>query len=185
MQTKVLNAQPDEFAKHRAELFLRIYFACYEKYEEYLNDQRMYDFADMINDATRIVSEDRTGQFKYQYILVDEVQDLSQNRFHLIRELLRRNANCKLFAVGDDWQSIYRFAGSDLTLIQDFEQYFQLKTRQSLIETTHRFGNPTIRTSTDFIQRNPLQKIKDVRGSADKSTPINIILNAPEDKNDD
>ena len=185
MQTKVLNAQPDEFAKHRAELFLRIYFACYEKYEEYLNDQRMYDFADMINDATRIVSEDRTGQFKYQYILVDEVQDLSQNRFHLIRELLRRNANCKLFAVGDDWQSIYRFAGSDLTLIQDFEQYFQLKTRQSLIETTHRFGNPTIRTSTDFIQRNPLQKTKDVRGGVDKSTPINIMLNAPEDKNDD
>ncbi len=185
VRAKVLNAQPDDFAKHRAKLFLAIYFACYEKYAEHLNDQRMYDFADMINDATRIVSEDRTNQFKYRYILVDEVQDLSRNRFHLVRELLRRNADCKLFAVGDDWQSIYRFTGSDLTLIQDFEQYFQLKTRQSLIETTHRFGNPTIKTSTSFIQQNPLQKIKNVRGDAGKTTPINIILNAPEDKNDD
>ena len=152
---KRVMSRGDNYAKKRADLFLRIYFRIKLAYEQFLEENRQYDFADMINLAARIVREVPECARGYRYILLDEVQDLSRNRFLLVREILRKNPGCKLFAVGDDWQSIYRFTGSDLTLIQEFEKTFGLKTRRSLIETTHRFGQPTINISCDFIQKNP------------------------------
>lgn len=169
----------DNYAKKRADLFLRMYFKIRRAYETYLDENRKYDFADMINMATRIVREVPDCARGYRYILLDEVQDLSRNRYLLVREILRKNPACKLFAVGDDWQSIYRFTGSDLTLIQEFEKTFGLKTRRSFIETTHRFGQPTIKTSCDFIQKNPTQSRKNVSNKKAKPTSIKIILNAP------
>ena len=81
--------------------------------------------------------------------------------------------------MGDDWQSIYRFTGSDLGLIREFESTFGLTTRRSFIESTHRFGQPTIRISCDFVQRNPSQSHKLVRNIQKSKTPIFIILNKP------
>jgi DNA helicase-4 len=101
---------------------------------------------------------------------------LSQNRQRLIRAILDQNPDCRLFAVGDDWQSIYRFAGSDLRLIREFEQVFNRHVRRSFIETTHRFGRPTTYISSDFIQRNRLQTKKRVRPSSRSPTPIKIFF---------
>jgi DNA helicase-4 len=131
----------------------------------------------MINSARRQVEEVEDCARGYGYILLDEVQDLSRNRLLLVRSILRKNPGCKLFAVGDDWQSIYRFAGSDLTLIRNFEHVFGLTTRRSFIESTHRFGQPTIRISCNFIQRNPIQSYKRVKGTKKTSTPIYVIYN--------
>jgi DNA helicase-4 len=89
---------------------------------------------------------------------------------------LDNSAGCRLFAVGDDWQSIYRFAGSDLDLIHNFETFFNRKTKRSLIETTHRFGKPTTKISSDFIEQNRLQVRKNVRTSIHMRTPISVIL---------
>ena len=118
----------------------------------------------------------------YEYILLDEVQDLSPNRLRLVREILRKNPHCRLFAVGDDWQSIYRFTGSNLELIKRFEAYFGRHVRRSLIETTHRFGVPTVEKSSDFVQKNPAQAHKKVRGLKTE-TPIKIILSETDRKN--
>lgn len=178
-------ARGDDYARRRAQNFLAIYFKIYTAYENYLAENRKYDFADMINIATRMVRETPELAKGYKYILLDEVQDLSRNRFLLVREILRKNPDCRLFAVGDDWQSIYRFTGSDLTLIQEFEQTFGLKTRRSFIETTHRFGQPTIQISCDFIQHNPTQSHKNVFNDKAKPTPINVILNNPKFRDDD
>ena len=115
----------------------------------------------------------------YKYILLDEVQDLSRNRLMLVRSIIQKNPGCKLFAVGDDWQSIYRFTGSNLELIHNFEKLFGLTVRRSLIESTHRFGQPTIRISCDFIQRNPSQSHKMVRNTQSNDTPVYVILNKP------
>ena len=175
----------DVYAKMRARSFLKIYFCLADSYAEYLEDNRKYDFADMINDATRAVEDYPEIAKGYRYILLDEVQDLSRNRFLLVRAILRKNPGCKLFAVGDDWQSIYRFTGSDLTLIQEFEQTFGLATRRSLIETTHRFGLPTITLSSEFVQKNPTQSHKNVFNIQDKPTPIYVILNRPKFRTND
>ena len=175
----------DEKAQERAREFLKRYFAVYFDYEEYLKTEHKYDFADMINRAEQSVRSKPNVARGYKYILLDEVQDLSRNRCLLVRAILHKNPGCKLFAVGDDWQSIYRFTGSDLTLIRDFEATFGLKTRRSFIETTHRFGNPTIKISSSFVQKNPTQSHKNVFNLRGKPTPIFTIYNRPELKNND
>ncbi|MBO4855303.1 UvrD-helicase domain-containing protein [Candidatus Saccharibacteria bacterium] len=169
----------DIYAAKRNALFLKIYQRIYQAYGSFLYKTHRYDFADMINSAEECVREIPECACGYKYILLDEVQDLSRNRFMLVRAILRKNPGCKLFAVGDDWQSIYRFTGSDLGLIHGFEKTFGLTTRRSLIESTHRFGQPTIRISCDFIQRNPLQSHKLVRNIQKSNTPIYVILNKP------
>ena len=167
----------DIYSERRNELFLHIYRCLQYGYERYLQNNRQFDFADMINHATQCVKEIEECARGYKYILLDEVQDLSRNRYLLVKAILHKNPGCKIFAVGDDWQSIYRFAGSDLTLIQKFEQYFKLKTRRSFIESTHRFGQPTINISCNFIQRNSKQSHKKVHNIQPTKTPIHIILN--------
>ncbi len=174
------------YSEARAKRFLAIYRPIFAAYENYLTVTRQYDFADMINAAITSVKEVESCAKGYRYILVDEVQDLSKNRLELILAILRKNPECKLFAVGDDWQSIYRFTGSDPSLITGFEKYFTGQVRRSLIETTHRFANPTMDLSGKFIQKNPSQSRKRVHsGVKDQQTPIKIILNQPSARNDD
>ena len=79
------------------------------------------------------------------------------------------NPGCKVFAVGDDWQSIYRFTGSDIGLFTQFENFFGA-TEKSKIETTYRYNNPLIELSSDFIMANPNQEKKQVKGFFDKKT---------------
>ena len=154
------------------QLFLQIYRKIQRGYEQFLFRYRQYDFADMINHAKECVDENPDCACGYKYILLDEVQDLSRNRLLLIRSIINKNPGCKLFAVGDDWQSIYRFTGSDLTLIRNFEQVFGQKTRRSYIESTHRFGQPTIKISCDFIRQNPAQTPKTVHNIQNVATPM-------------
>ena len=174
---------PDVFSQRRARRYSQIYFPIYQAYANYLAEKRQYDFVDMINDAIQTVQQIPECASHYQYILLDEVQDLSQNRCELIRAILDKNPNCKLFAVGDDWQSIYRFTGSNLDLVYRFAQHFRRPVHQSLIEATHRFGQPTIRLSSGFIQKNPLQFHKHIHGDKQKHTPIYVVLS--EQSNDD
>ena len=80
-------------------------------------------FHDMINKATKHVE---AGRFlsPYRYILVDEFQDISPGRARLVKALLDQSPDAQLFAVGDDWQSIYRFAGSDIAIMREFSDHF-------------------------------------------------------------
>ena len=168
-------AKLDKYQQKRATLFLNIFERVYDEYSEWLEENRLYDFADMINDAVNQVRTKKDCMLGYDYILLDEVQDLSPNRLRLVREILQKNPHCRLFAVGDDWQSIYRFTGSNLELIGRFEAFFGRHVRRSLIETTHRFGSPTVKLSSNFVQKNPAQAHKKVRGPK-RSTPIKIVL---------
>jgi len=166
------------YERLRATRFLDIFERLLQEYEQYLEEGRLYDFADMINDATDLVKSERDCMLGYRYILLDEVQDLSPNRLRLVREVLRKNPQCRLFGVGDDWQSIYRFTGSNLELIDRFSDYFGRHVRRSLIETTHRFGAPTVKLSSVFVQKNPQQAHKRVKGLKTQ-TQIKIILSKP------
>lgn len=148
--------------KKRNSLFLKIFERLFSYYETYLNERKEIDFSDMINKAERYISE---GLYlhKYRYIIIDEFQDISIGRYRLVKSILKKNPSCKLFCVGDDWQSIYRFTGSDITLFKDFEKFFGV-TIKSKIETTYRFNNPLIKLSSDFILKNPNQTHKTLKG---------------------
>jgi len=173
----------DSYTRRRTRAYFVIFCRIYRAYQKWLEQNRYYDFADMINQAIENVHDIPECALGYRYILLDEAQDLSPNRHQLLLAILQKNFGCRFFAVGDDWQSIYRFTGSNLNLIYDFEKFFQLKTRRSLIENTHRFGQPTIRISSDFILRNPSQIHKQINGDHRKNTPIKVVMS--ENINDD
>lgn len=118
------------------------------------------DFTDVIVKATNYCNEGKWKQ-KYEFILIDEFQDISVDRYRFLQSLRSEISKTKLYCVGDDWQSIYRFSGSDLSLFSEFSKYFGY-TEECKIETTYRFGNPLIEESSRFVQHNPLQKQKKV-----------------------
>lgn len=130
-------------------------------YEEELWTNNKVDFTDVITKATKYCQEGKWNQ-KYEYVLVDEFQDISIDRYHLLQAIRTEVPKTKLYCVGDDWQSIYRFSGSDMSLFSRFSDYFG-HTDECKIETTYRFGNPLIERSSNFVVANPMQKHKNVR----------------------
>ena len=119
-------------------LTLELIIPLYLDYQKGLNENNMIDFNDMINMATDAVSANKYIH-NYKYVIVDEYQDMSISRYKLL-ESMRKQKDYKLFCVGDDWQSIYRFNGSDIDLITNFEKYWG-NTYQSFIERTYRFSS--------------------------------------------
>lgn len=172
--TKIEN----NFIRERSLKFFNLYAPLFEKYTKYLKDKNMYDFADMLGEATDIIKALPKNSLNYEYILVDEAQDLSTSKYLLLKAILEKCRKVKLFAVGDDWQSIYRFAGSNLKILDDFEKIFGYQTYRGLIELTYRFGQPTAKISNKFIQKNPYQSKKNVTTHSRRKTPIEIKLAA-------
>lgn len=172
------------FNTKRNAAFLELVDPIYQAYETYLKSRGEIDFSDMINRATRYIREGKYKR-KFSYVIVDEFQDISIGRYQLIKAIKDVNPSCKLFCVGDDWQSIYRFSGSDLALFKEFEKYFGYSSKNK-IETTYRFHNPVLKLSSDFIQQNPNQEKKALRSvSAGKSTRYEVVYSISEDGDDD
>lgn len=136
-----------------------IFQPVYERYINALSNSNQIDFTDAILQATEIC---RTSHpVEYDYIIVDEFQDISVDRYSFLKVLREGNPPAKLYCVGDDWQSIYRFSGSDMALFNQFPEYFGA-TEINKIETTYRFGEPLVSLSSRFIQRNRAQIIKNI-----------------------
>ncbi len=131
------------------------------------------DFTDAIIQATELCNNGHRPD--YDYILVDEFQDISTDRYRFLQSLRRKKPLTKLFCVGDDWQSIYRFAGSDMALFKRFEEFFGY-TKKCRMETTYRFGEPAIAKSSKFILANPEQEVKNVHSfKTDAETLLDFI----------
>lgn len=153
---EVLNQVDDE----RSEFVIkRIFLPVFERYVEALKQNGQIDFTDAIIEATKLCKT--TKPTNYQYIIVDEFQDISVDRYHFLKALRDGNPPAKLYCVGDDWQSIYRFSGSDMALFNHFADYFGT-TEINKIETTYRFGEPLVSMSSKFIQRNKAQITKKI-----------------------
>jgi DNA helicase-4 len=148
------------FEKPRCHAFLDVFEPIFTEYTNELNRSRSVDFSDMIRTATNIVQQ---GQYRspYKYILVDEFQDISAIRADLVKSLVASGDDTVLSCVGDDWQSIYRFAGSDINYTGKFEDCFGF-TEKVQLDMTFRFNDKINAFSTTFITQNPAQIKKDV-----------------------
>lgn len=145
----------------------------FNDYTEMLNNTNQIDFNDMINRAADYVA-DGLCTHNYRYVIVDEYQDMSEARYHLLYEM-RKKSDFNLFCVGDDWQSIYRFTGSDISYILNFEKYWG-STVVSKIETTYRFGKQLIDISGRYIMKNPAQIKKALQSNNTESEfPLGFI----------
>ena len=141
----------------RTRLFLDVCQQCYLEYAKRLKEKRAVDFEDMINESARILNQQlisgKTLDFKY--IIVDEYQDISRQRFDLTKSL-SQICDAKIIAVGDDWQSIYAYAGSDITLFTKFKD--SMGYGQELkITRTYRNAQEVIDIAGGFIQKNDSQ----------------------------
>ncbi len=153
-----------KIANDKRSLFIikNIFQPVYELYTKTLNAAHCIDFTDAILQATEICRTLHPA--KYDYIIVDEFQDISVDRYKFLTTLREGNPPAKLYCVGDDWQSIYRFSGSDMALFNKFPEYFG-DTEINKIETTYRFGEPLVSLSSRFIHRNRAQIQKDIHSS--------------------
>ncbi len=137
----------------RSEAFLGVFEKVRTRYERRLKSEGKIDFHDMINRAVQYIDAGR-WESPYRYVVVDEFQDISAGRMDLLGALKREDT--AYFLVGDDWQSINRFAGSDVSLLRncgDYLGYVQPKT----LTRTFRYGDGILRPSSDFVRRNPEQ----------------------------
>lgn len=123
-----------------------------------LKDENAVDFSGLIHQAIVILEK---GRFisPWKHILVDEFQDISPQRAALLAALRKQNSQTTLFAVGDDWQAIYRFSGAQLSLTTAFQQNFGEGDRCNL-DTTYRFNSRIGEVANQFIQQNPHQLTK-------------------------
>ena len=161
----------------RAEAFLAVFEPVFERYEGTLRRSGQIDFDDMIG---RAIDHIEAGRFRspFGYILVDEFQDISPGRARLLKALLNQSPSAQLFAVGDDWQAIYRFAGSDIAIMREFEERFGNSARVDL-ETTFRCSEHIATVATEFILKNRAQIPKMVRSTRQVSGP-SVYVGLPE-----
>ncbi|MBO4600756.1 MAG: UvrD-helicase domain-containing protein [Bacilli bacterium] len=133
-------------------------------YNKFLADENFVDFDDIIIQATENIKNCENNYIRvYKHILVDEYQDISQIRFNFLYELVNSN-NAILTVVGDDWQSIYRFSGSNLSLFYDFQKYFPT-ARAFFLNNTYRCPKKVIDISSKFIQKNNIQIKKNINSN--------------------
>lgn len=152
LRQKYLSEEKNEFLCERTNLFLDIIKILLAEYRNYLSKNNAIDFSDMINDAATLVSND-CDILPYKYVIVDEYQDISKSRFNFLKAIVDRTG-AKFFCVGDDWQSIYRFAGSDISLFTDFEKSFG-DTKILRIEKTYRNSQQLIDEASTFVLKIP------------------------------
>ncbi|ANX11667.1 hypothetical protein ABE41_006575 [Fictibacillus arsenicus] len=162
----------NSFFYNRTRLFLEITKPIYRYYQSQLKQHNLIDFNDMINRATSIVKAGEIN-FSYKYIIIDEYQDISVSRYKLIQEI-RDRTKAKVMCVGDDWQSIYRFAGSDLNLFTDFEKYFG-RSELMKIEKTYRNSQELINVAGNFVMRNKKQIKKNLVSGKNNDQPLRIF----------
>ena len=172
------------YEKTRAKLFVRIMIRIRRECGEILRKNNEIDFEDMLCRAEEHLRHDfglLPYELPYKVILVDEFQDVSRSRARLTKAILDKTPDCKLFAVGDDWQSIYRFTGADISVMTDFEDEFGA-TATNYLRKTFRSNQGIVDVATTFVSRNPSQLSKEVTAHDDTVPPVILAANYDSDQ---
>lgn len=162
-----------DFYRERTRLFKAIVKPILIDYQKMLTETGKVDFSDMILTATDIVNSGYKVH-PYKYVIIDEFQDISIARYKLIKAIIEQTG-AHLLCVGDDWQSIYRFSGSDLSVFTGFEKAFGY-SQIMRIEKTYRNSQELIDSAAAFITKNPMQMKKALRSDKRLLTPLNFFV---------
>lgn len=164
-----LDAMPKQTIKIRYHLFLSIFAPILAQWDAALAAENGIDFEDMLNIAADHLENGRY-QAPYQLVMADEFQDASRARARLCRALVQQPGRF-FFAVGDDWQSINRFAGADVSVMTGFREWFGHGTILKL-ERTFRCPQALCDISSQFISKNPAQLGKQVESTTLVHGPV-------------
>ena len=180
---KVSNFDPDtkfdewlySVKNERTKLFIEIAKRCFLIYEAKRLELKAIDFEDMINNAANVLDKriKDNDMLPYDYILVDEYQDISLQRFDLC-ERLSKASNAKIIAVGDDWQSIFRFSGAQIDLFTKFEEIMGYANVLK-ITRTYRNSQELIDIAGGFVMENQKQIKKDLKSNKSIKDPVILM----------
>lgn len=132
----------------------------------------------MIYYANKYIDNANDDNLDFKYLVIDEYQDISQDRYTLVNNIIKKN-HSKIVAVGDDWQSIYAFSGSNISYIYNFQKYFT-DAKILYISKTYRNSKELIDYSGKFIMKNPTQIRKEL--ISDKSIKKPIVFKLFDDE---
>jgi len=153
-------------ATPRVHHFGNLGLAVLQRYERELASEGRIDFSDMLHRAADIVEKGASSLPKFSHVLVDEFQDTSTAMARLVNALVRTN-HAHLFAVGDDWQAIYGFAGGDVDHVVNFESHFGPASR-TMLDTNYRSPATIVEAGAALIAHNPGQ------------IPKQVVISSPE-----
>ena len=173
IEQKILNITHN--ARFRA--FFEIFKPVFNEYQKRLLARDEIDFEDMLLNACDLL-ESNSYQHQFKVILVDEFQDMSNARAHMLKAMLAQSDEIILFAVGDDWQSIYRFAGADISVMTNFQDNFGY-TKTTYLSDTFRCNQGIADVATQFILKNPAQIRKIVNASSkSRANSVRVIFHS-------
>lgn len=158
------------YQDERTNMFLNFIENVYDYYQEQLKINHYIDFEDMINEAYKKLDNIKLN---YKYVIIDEYQDISQQRFNLAKKI-SEVSDSKIIAVGDDFQSIFAFAGSDISL---FTEFSNLMGYASLLKITHTYRNSQqlINVAGNFVMSNQKQIKKQLISPKNLENPVMVI----------
>jgi DNA helicase II / ATP-dependent DNA helicase PcrA len=164
---------PEQYAVSHTSFTGERFANVYREYDKRLRESNGLDFDDLIAQAIRLLEEDvevRTRyQNKFQYVLVDEYQDVNHAQYRLCAILAGEHKN--ITVVGDDDQSIYSWRGSDYKNILRFEQDFP-GARVFNLEQNYRSTQAILRAANELISRNPTRHPKMLFTKRGEGEPI-------------
>ncbi|MDP3956482.1 MAG: 3'-5' exonuclease, partial [bacterium] len=159
----------------------KIFPELYEAYEKKLLQSNAFDFDDLIEKPVRAFLKHQSVLQKYreqfQYILVDEFQDINTAQYEFIRLLGEKSRNISV--VGDDQQSIYSFRGSDFRNFLNFEKDWP-GTKVVLLEENYRSTGNIISSASAVIANNKIQKVKNLWTKNAVGEPVTVVEHADE-----
>ncbi|MBO6516487.1 MAG: UvrD-helicase domain-containing protein [Bacteroidia bacterium] len=182
--TQSLLGKSQKDQHERVRCFYKLAIPLIEQYQSYCTNKSYLDFNDMITKTISLFQNhsEIADKFrgKFQYILVDEFQDVNNLQVVLIKLLLTDNS--QLFCVGDDWQSIYGFRGSNVDYIVNFKDHFKesdtIKLSMNYRSTEHIVG-----ASNEVIKHNKFKVDKNVQSNKKSSSKIHIYAGKSETQN--
>ncbi len=182
IQTIIETAKSDQHERVRN--FYELAIPIVEKYIHYCTDKSYMDFNDLISRSISLFRNHTDIANKYQnqyrYILVDEFQDVNNLQVELIKLLLTNET--QLFCVGDDWQSVYGFRGSNVSYIIDFEKHFS-NSKIVKLNLNYRSTQNIVEASNEVIKNNKFKIEKEIHASKKSEHKIVVYAGNNEDEN--
>lgn len=164
-----LDAMPKDTFKQRHQMFLDIATPIMAAWDQALTAEGGIDFEDMLNQAAGYLESGHV-ESNYELVMADEFQDASRARARLCRALVQPPGRF-FFAVGDDWQSINRFAGADVSVMTGFREWFG-HGQVLKLERTFRCPQELCDVSSAFVSKNPAQIAKRVHSTTPARGPV-------------
>tara|TARA_R110000868_G_scaffold131418_2_gene341464 strand:- start:15489 stop:17630 length:2142 start_codon:yes stop_codon:yes gene_type:complete len=159
----------------RVRVFYELAIPIIKSYKDYCTNKSFVDFDDLIILTVKLLKENDDirafYQAKFKYLMVDEFQDVNGLQVKLLDLLVKDDS--QLFCVGDDWQSIYGFRGSNVDYIVNFESHYK-NCEIHKLDVNYRSTQTIVGASNEVIKHNKNQISKEIRAFKEAPTKIDI-----------